>query len=123
VTAADGCSWTLYNEWFAPPVAWDNCGAADSEWYSGTHEVEFLIRQSLAIDGWQQRFLQKTPISSKGATGTPETRECEVAGPVSISISSDTTTDAMKVTCKTKRCDNTVDTRVWYWNAEHGALR
>lgn len=116
------CTWTGSIEWFAPVDSWENCGGS-GEWNSGTQSVKLVSGGSLwPLTVGAKAEYRRIPVSSLGNRGTPETRKCEVVGPVAISISLGDF-DAMKVQCNTRRWDGAIESRIWYWTAEHGEIK
>lgn len=110
------CTWVNGPDWFSPSRSWENCGTG--EWSSGTQNVNISGDNLWPLQAGKKAQYRRTSISSAGTKGTPEVRKCEVSGPVIVSLRNGNY-EAMKVTCKTKRWDNTTDTRVWYWNQDH----
>ena len=121
-STGEPCSWTGSNEWFAPVDSWENCGGT-GEWISGTQSVELVSGGNLwPLTTGAKAEYRRIPVSSLGNRGTPETRKCEVVGPVALSIALGDF-DAMKVQCNTRRYDGAIESRIWYWTAEHGEIK
>lgn len=115
------CSWTGSIEWFAPAESWQNCG--NGEWKSGTNAVKLISGGSLwPLKAGARAEYRRTPTSSLGNKGTPETRKCEVIGPVAVSLSH-AELDAIKVQCNTRRWDGAIESRIWYWTEQYGEIK
>ena len=120
IKAGKKCTWVNGADWFSPSKSWENCGSG--EWGTGTQKVVKSGDDFWPLQAGSKVQFKRTPISSAGKVGTTETRKCEVSGPVNVALKSGNH-DAMKVTCKTRRWDGTIDTRTWYWNEEDHQLR
>jgi len=114
------CVWVNGDDWFSPAKSWQQCGTG--EWSSGTNKVTIVSGNLWPLKDGAKAVYKKVPTSSTGRVGTEETRKCEVIGSVSIQLFSEDF-DAMKIVCKTRKWDNTVDTRVWYWTEEHREIK
>jgi len=119
-TEGKSCTWVVTSDWFAPASSWENCGTG--EWASGSQVVTHKGDNLWPLRSGAKAQYRRIPTSSTGKTGTPETRQCEVSGPVKVSIRAGEF-DAMKVNCNTTRWDGSKETRIWYWNAEHGEIK
>lgn len=116
-----GCSWTNTIDWFTPAIGWEGCG--EGEWSSGSAKVELVSGEMWPLQAGNEAIYRHTPTSSTGELGTPETRRCEVVGPVGISVVSLGDVDTMKVQCATRLWDGHTETRTWYWTEKYGEVK